>query len=141
MFVTPLYLGLLSVWFLVLSIKVVQGRGHGPSLGDGGDQHMLRLMRGHANFAEYVPLILLMMAVLEISRVSIYILHALGATLLLARVLHGTALTFTSSWKFGRFWGTLLTFIVLLAAAGLCIYQGVLGHLLWCCTHMPDGVQ
>ena len=59
MFVTPLYAGLLAVWFLVLSIKVVQGRGHGPSLGDGGDPHMLRLMRGHANFAEYVPLALL----------------------------------------------------------------------------------
>jgi len=141
MIVTPLYVGLLAIWFLVLSIKVVQGRGHGPSLGDGGDTGMLRLMRGHANFAEYVPLILLMMLVLELSHVSIYILHGLGATLLLARVLHGIALSFSKQWKFGRFWGTALTFLVLLAAAGLCIYQGVLGHMLWCCTHISEGVE
>lgn len=141
MIVTPLYAGLLALWFLVLSMRVVQRRGHGISLGDGGDAPLLRRIRGHGNFSEYVPLILLMIAMLELSRVSIYILHALGATLLLARLLHGVSLSFTDQWKFGRFWGTLLTFIVLAAAAGLCIYQGVLGHMLWCCTHLPEGVE
>ena len=57
MVVTPLYAGLLAIWFLVLSARVVQGRaGPGsPSLGDGGNPAMLRRIRGHANLAEYVP--------------------------------------------------------------------------------------
>ena len=135
MMVTPLYLGLLALWYLALSIRVVNYRGHGISLGDGGDPNLLRLMRGHANFAEYVPLILLMIGVLELSHFSIYVLHVLGLALLVARVLHGIALSFSQQWKFGRYWGTLLTFILLLVCGVLCMYQGVTGHLVWFGVH------
>jgi uncharacterized membrane protein YecN with MAPEG domain len=125
MIVTPLYAGLLAILFFVLSIRVVKMRGTGISLGDGGNPAMLRRIRGHANFAEYVPLILLMMAMLELSKFSIYLLHALGITLLVARLLHGYALSFTEKFKFGRFWGTLLTYIVMVVAGVLCVYQGL----------------
>ena len=132
MMVTPLYAGLLAICYLVLSIRVIQRRGSAQiNLGDGGDPTMLRLMRAHANFGEYVPLILLMMGMLELSHTSIYILHAIGATLLLARVLHGIALSFTKKWMPGRFLGALLTLILLLVAAVLCVYQGIQGHLAW----------
>jgi|SRR5215469_11283029 uncharacterized membrane protein YecN with MAPEG domain len=134
MFVTPLYAGLLALWFLVLSWRVIQRRHGAASLGDGGDPALLRVVRGQANFAEYVPLALLLMGMLELSRYSIYVLHALGITLLIARLLHGYALSFTDSFRFGRFWGTALTFIVLASAAVLCVYQGILGQWLWCCV-------
>jgi len=134
MFVTPLYAGLLALWFLVLSWRVIQRRRSGIYLGDGGDPAMLRVMRGHANFAEYVPLALLLMGMLEVSRVSIYVLHALGIVLLAARLLHGYALSFTDQFPFGRFWGATLTFCVLAIEALLCIYQGILGQWIWCCA-------
>ena len=134
MFVTPLYAGLLALWFLVLSWRVIQRRGKGTWLGDGGDQALLRVIRGHANFAEYVPLALLMMGFLEVSRFSIYVLHALGIVLLIARLLHGYALSFTEHSSFGRFWGSTLTFIVLAIEAVLCIYQGIQGQWIWCCA-------
>lgn len=134
MFVTPLYAGLLALWFLVLSWRVIQRRGKGTYLGDGGDQGLLRVIRGHANFAEYVPLALLMMGFLEVSRFSIYVLHALGIVLLIARLLHGYALSFTEHSSFGRFWGASLTFIVLAIEAVLCIYQGIQGQWIWCCA-------
>jgi uncharacterized membrane protein YecN with MAPEG domain len=134
LFVTPLYAGLLALWFLVLSWRVIQRRGKGTYLGDGGDQALLRVIRGHANFAEYVPLALLMMGFLEVSRYSIYVLHALGIVLLVARLLHGYALSFTEHFSFGRFWGSALTFIVLGIEAVLCIYQGILGQWIWCCA-------
>jgi uncharacterized membrane protein YecN with MAPEG domain len=86
---------------------------------------MLRRIRGHANFAEYVPLILLMMAMLELSKFSIYLLHAMGITLFVARLLHAYALSFTEKFKFGRFWGTLLTYIVMVVAGVLCVFQGL----------------
>lgn len=127
MSITPLYAGLLAIWFLALSVRVVQQRGHGVSLGHGDDAVLLRRIRGHGNFAEYVPLILLMMALLEYGGMRGWILHGLGATLLLARVLHGVALSYTQKWKFGRFYGTLLTFILLLVVGLLNVWQGVKG--------------
>jgi uncharacterized membrane protein YecN with MAPEG domain len=132
MMVTPLYAGLLVLWFLVLSIRVIRRRGSDRIvLGDGGNPGMLRLIRGHANFAEYVPLALLLMAMLELSHFSIYVLHALGITLLFARLIHGYALSFTPHFMFGRVAGAALTFLVLGIEAVLCIYQAVIGHMLW----------
>src|SRR3546814_5797173 len=67
---------------------------------------MNRRIRGHANFVEYVPLCLLLIAILEFSHFSIYLIHALGLALLIGRILHGYAFSFTESSKFGRMWGT-----------------------------------
>ncbi len=126
MIVTPLYAGILSVLFLLLSFRVVQMRGgKGPSLGDGGDPRVLRRIRGHANFAEYVPLILLMLALLELAHFPSLLLHVLGATLVLARLLHGYAFAYRDDFKFGRWWGTALTFVLLLVCGVLCIWQYV----------------
>jgi uncharacterized membrane protein YecN with MAPEG domain len=126
MIVTPLYAGLLGLWFFVLSVRVVQGRGKfGINLGDGGNASMLRRIRGHANFVEYVPLTLLLIAILEFSHFPGWLLHALGLALLIGRLLHGYALCFTEQSVFGRLWGTALGFLTLLTAAGLCTYQGV----------------
>ena len=127
MVVTPLYAGLLALFFLVLSWRVIQFRQRGISLGDGGDPRMLRLIRGHANFAEYVPLILLLMGFLESGHASIYILHALGIALLVARLLHGYSLSFTDRFRFGRTWGAGLTFAVLGVCAILSLLQGLRG--------------
>jgi len=130
MTVVPLYAGLLALWFLVLSVRVIRARGSGGvSLGDGGDTTLLRRLRAHANFAEYVPLALLLMAMLELGCTSIDVLHALGIALLVARLLHGYAFSFTPQFKFGRVGGTLLTFLVLAVAALLCIDQALRGHL------------
>jgi Uncharacterized relative of glutathione S-transferase, MAPEG superfamily len=131
MLVTPLYAALLTAWFLVLSALVIRKRRLGISLGDGGDRTMQRLIRGHANFAEYVPLALLLLAMLEANHFSIYLLHLLGLTLLVARVLHGYALSFTRRWMLGRVWGAALTFLVLAIESLSCLYQSFQGHVLW----------
>src|SRR3546814_4049169 len=90
MIVTPLYAGLLGLWFFVLCMRVVVARGQlGINLGDGGNETMNRRIRGHANFVEYVPLCLLLIAILEFSHFSIYLIHALGLALLIGRILHG----------------------------------------------------
>jgi uncharacterized protein len=125
MIVTPIYAGLLSLLFFVLGMRVVKLRGHGASLGDGGNPLLLRRIRAHGNFSEYVPFILLMIGILELSHFSVDVLHALGISLLVARLLHGYALSFSEQFKFGRFWGTALTFILLLVCGLLCLYQGV----------------
>ncbi|MEO7725726.1 MAG: MAPEG family protein [Burkholderiales bacterium] len=127
MVVTPLYAGLLVLWFVLLSIRVIRRRGSDKiMLGDGGNQGFLRVIRAQANFAEYVPLALLLMVILELSHFSIYVLHALGVLLVVARLLHGYALSFTTQFAFGRIAGAGLTFFVLLIEAVLCLYQALL---------------
>ena len=129
MSITPIYAGLLAFLYFVLSYRIIQMRGPGgPSLGDGGNPVLLRRIRAHGNFNEYVPFILVMIAMLEFGKQPDWLLHTLGATLLVARLLHGYALSFTTNFRFGRFWGTALTFLLLLVCGGLCVWQGWKAH-------------
>lgn len=130
MTITLLYAAPLLVWYLVLSLRVVNARGGGISLGDGGDANLLRRIRAHANFAEYVPILLLLMAMLEFSGLRGWLLHVFGVSLLVARLLHGYALSFRESFKFGRYWGTVLTFLLLLFGAGLALWVALARYLL-----------
>jgi uncharacterized membrane protein YecN with MAPEG domain len=124
MVITALYAGLLALWFVVLGTRVIdQRRRHKVGFGDGGNASLQRAIRGHANFSEYVPLALILLAILELSRFPPYVLHGLGATLLAARLLHGYALSFTRHFPFGRVWGAALTFAVIVVAAALCLSQ------------------
>ena len=130
MFITPLYGGLLALWFVLLSVRVMNLR-RGMPFGDNGDVGITRIVRAQANFAEYVPLALLLMGFLEVTRYSIYLLHALGVILVVARFLHGLALSFGWQPRFGRVVGAGLTVIVLLIEAVLCLYQGFRGQWIW----------
>ena len=130
MFVTPLYAGLLTLWFVLLSVRVMNLRRATP-FGDNNDVGIIRIVRAQANFAEYVPLALLLMGFLEVTRYSIYLLHALGVILVVARLLHVLALSFGWQPRVGRVAGAGLTVLVLLIEAVLCIYQGFRGQWIW----------
>lgn len=135
MVVTPLYAAILAVWFVILSLRVTQRRRAAKvSLGEGGDTLLQRAIRGQANFAEYVPLALLLLLVVELSNFSLYVVHALGIALVIARLLHGYAMGFRAEFRFGRFWGTVMTFAVLIVEAVLCLYQAYRGHIVWLTT-------
>lgn len=106
-------------------MRVIKKRQTGISLGDGGDDDMLRRIRGHANFSEYVPLCLILIGILEYLGGAFWVIHSLGAVLLIARLLHGYALAFTENFSFGRFYGTLLSFIVLLVASLAVLWKAI----------------
>jgi len=123
--ITMFYAGILGALFLVLSIRVIRGRATTRTYtGDGGNARMLRLIRGHANFAEYVPLTLVLMAVAEVHGTRAWLLHALGAGLVVARLLHGYTFAFTDHFRPGRFIGTSLTLTVLAFASAICVWHG-----------------
>jgi len=117
--------------YVALALRVVlHRRAHRIGVGTGGDECMTRKVRVHANFAEYVPLALLMLALLELSGFRAGLLWAFGVTLLLARVLHAIGLGGSAGYSFGRFGGALLTFVVLLAMALAGIWRTLIIHTL-----------
>lgn len=124
--ITLLYAGLLSIVLFVLSYRVVQVRRQGITLGDGGDPVLQRRIRAHGNFTEYVPTILILVALLEFNETPDLVIHVLGFALLVARCLHGYAMSFTDSFFFGRFWGTAITFLLLVVCGVLAVYQAVM---------------
>jgi uncharacterized membrane protein YecN with MAPEG domain len=94
---------------------------HKIGLGSAGDPVLERKIRAHANFIEFVPIALVLLAVLELAGLQPGWLWMFGVVLLLARVMHALGLSRHAGYSFGRFWGTVLTMLVLLgmAVAGL----------------------
>lgn len=116
--ITAFYGGLLGITFMYLSILVIRGRRSKKiSLGDGGDQHFLGVIRAHANFAEYVPLILVLMLVAEINLANSWLLHSVGTALLLGRIIHAYGLRHHSGLSWQRISGMVLTFAALIGVS------------------------
>ena len=91
------------VLYLVLALRVVLHRNvHKIGVGSGGDAVLRRKVRVHGNFGEYVPLALLMLALLELAAVSTTWLWTFGIALLVARVLHAVGLGGSSGSSVGR---------------------------------------
>ena len=114
--ITAIYASLAGLLLLVLSFRVVRSRRKlSVGLGDGGQESLLRAQRAQANFTEYVPIALILLAVAESQVLTGWLLHTAGAILVLARLLHAWGLSQSSGRSFGRYWGTLLTWVVILA--------------------------
>jgi uncharacterized membrane protein YecN with MAPEG domain len=87
--ITAFYTAILGLIFAVLSAWVIAGRFKLQILhGDGGVDAMNRRMRAHGNFAEYVPLTLLIIGLLEASGGSRAIVRILLIVLTVARAMH-----------------------------------------------------
>ena len=124
--ITALWAGLLGLLGLALAMQVVRTRvTQKVAFGDGGDPIMQQRIRVHGNFIEYVPMVLVLMLVLELDGTGPGVLHALGASLFAARLLHAFGLGSSTGTTPGRFGGTVLTWLVLLAASGLAVYAFV----------------
>lgn len=119
--VTAGYGALLGLIYVALSFWVVAGRGRFRVIhGDGGDERLNRRIRAHANFAEYVPLILILCALLEAAGAGRFTMNALLFPLLVARIIHpfGMIAPENSRQQFlCRAPGALLTWLVLIAVA------------------------
>jgi uncharacterized membrane protein YecN with MAPEG domain len=91
--ITLFYAALHALLLAGLSLWIVQRRHAAQvGLGDGGDKVLSRRIRVQANFVEYVPLALLLLALLELSGLQAYAVWLLGGVLLLARLLHAFGL-------------------------------------------------
>ncbi|WP_371185475.1 MAPEG family protein [Thalassotalea maritima] len=118
--ITGFYAGILAILYIALSMKVINHRrlekiGIGD---DGGNcRELAKAIRVHANFIEYVPLALLMMAFYEHNGGHAMALHVIGGLLVMARFFHAIGLGKTTGTSWQRFIGTITTFVVILALA------------------------
>lgn len=120
--VTALYGAMSALLNVALAANVSRVRAARKIfLGDGGDELMTRAQRAHANNAEYVPLAIVLLLILELSGGPSLMLHVLGGVLVTGRVIHAAGMLSAGLAK-GRVLGILLTWATIAALAVLDIY-------------------
>ncbi|APG28778.1 glutathione metabolism protein [Syntrophotalea acetylenivorans] len=118
MHVTPFYAALLVLVFLRLSMRTIKLRRQLKiAIGAGGNPTMHRAMRVHGNFAEYVPLSLLLIFLFELQGAHFLLIHLFGACLLLGRLAHAHGVSREKEDYRYRVYGMLMTFTVLAGSA------------------------
>ena len=123
--ITAIFAGLLALFYIVLTVRVVGARrGEKVSLGDGGNMELTRRIRAHANFAEYTPLVLIMMALAENLKATPLLLWVIGALFLIGRLSHAYAISVPMKTFTPRVLGMILTMGAIIVLAILCIVRG-----------------
>ncbi len=125
--VTSLYAALLALLVVFLALRVVAVRRHakvGLGIGSGGG--LEQRVRVHGNAVENIPIALILLLLLELGGLGALWLHLLGASLLTARLLHAWGLSTRRGTSFGRFTGTLGTWLVIIAMAMTLLMRGIL---------------
>lgn len=128
--ITALYASLLAALFILLSVRVIaQRREARVEIGPGESLELLRRMRVHANFAEYVPFALVLIALAESMKVPSPLLHLAGLVLFAGRLIHAYGLSQNPHNMRMRVIGMTMTFGAIAASALICFGFGVV-HLI-----------
>ena len=111
---------LLNIW---LAVRVGRVRtSEQVSVGDGGNEAVIRRMRAHANFTEYTPFFLILLGLVELAWGSNIWLWGAAILFILGRIAHGFGMDGIGKL---RMFGTLSTLLVLL---GLAIYALIIAY-------------
>ena len=103
---------LINLW---LSMRVGRVRGQEKvSIGDGGNDRVIRRMRAHSNFVENTAFVLILLALTELGIGSSMWLWSVGALYLVGRILHALGM---DGMKGGRMAGTIVTMVTQLGLA------------------------
>ncbi len=116
--ITPLYAALIALIFVVLSVRTLLLRGRlGIAIGTGEDHELTRAMRVHSNFAEYVPLALILFYFLEVQTDADLWIHVLCVSLITGRLLYAYGVSqVEENYRF-RVAGMILTLGCLISAS------------------------
>jgi len=109
---------IVNIW-LALRIGALR-RAHGISVGDGGNEALQRRMRAQLNFAENVPIALILIAALEIGEIGESWLAYVAGAFILGRVAHGFGMDGGKA-QIGRVIGVAATFAIQIFLAGVAV--------------------
>lgn len=113
---------LINLW---LGFRVSQVRVSAKVLtGDGGDPRLLARMRAHANFTEYTPFFLILLALVELARGAHLWLWGVAIVYIIGRILHAFGMDSVAKPARSRAIGILITWLVLLVLAAYALYIG-----------------
>lgn len=111
--------GLINLW---LAIRIGQVRtSQKVSVGDGGNEFVIRRMRAQANFVEFTPFVLILIGALECSGYAATWLWVVGVVYMIGRLAHGLGMD-GGALGIGRMIGTLTSMLTLLGLSGYAIY-------------------
>ena len=129
--ITAAYLAVLALLYTALALQAARLRQRDrASFGDNGSLQLRSAIRAHANFVEYVPIITLMVAMLEMSGLPAMRVHLLMGALLVSRLLHPLgmyAAPNTQQFRIGRVGGITITFVLLIACAVMILWRAAIG--------------
>jgi uncharacterized membrane protein YecN with MAPEG domain len=127
MHVVPFYAAILALLFVALSVRTLRLRRRLQiAVGDAGSHAMLRAMRVHSNFAEYVPLGLLLLYFAEVRGAQPLLVHVLAASLLVGRTSHAYGVSQLKEKHRYRVFGMAMTLTALIIASLYLLYSYVL---------------
>jgi uncharacterized membrane protein YecN with MAPEG domain len=89
------------------------------SVGDGGNDQLLRRMRAQANFVEFTPFVLILIAAIELATGTSMWLWAVMSVYMLGRVAHGLGMENDSVL---RRIGVMATMLIMVGLAGYALY-------------------
>ncbi len=118
--ITTLAAALLTLLFVRLSFAVIRlRRSHQVALGTDGHEALERAIRAQGNFAEYVPLGLILLGCLEVNGAPKWVVGIPAITLILGRVLHAKGINQPPPEFTYRIRGMQFTFATLLVLVAL----------------------
>jgi uncharacterized protein len=89
---TAIYAAILTFVYVKLTLNVINLRRQNEvSLGDGGREDLQKAIRSHGNFAEYVPLGLILLGCLEANHIHWTIVLLLGGVFTTGRLFYAKA--------------------------------------------------
>lgn len=116
--ITSFYAAILALLYVVLAALVIRQRfKHRIGLGTGKEPQLLQTVRMHGNFSEYVPFLLILVALLELQQSPAWQLHLVAGLTLAGRILHAIGLWRSSGTSMPRFLGIISTFAALIVGA------------------------
>lgn len=110
---------LLNIWLMMRVGKVRLAEK--ISVGDGGNENVIRRMRAHSNFIESAPIVLILIAAIELSIGTNLALWIVSSLYIVGRIAHGFGMD-GGSFEKGRVLGTIITMLTMLGLAGWAIY-------------------
>lgn len=125
--ITSTCTAILAILALVLASRVsLVRRRQGVGIGDAGNVELSQRIRVHGNLVEFAPLALILLLLLEQSALPRWLVMLMGTMLVLGRLMHAWGFSRKAGYSFGRFYGSLLTWGMMLVTALLNLYVVVM---------------